>query len=741
MAKRSTKAEGMTESLRQLAVAHGIALEYHDARGHARRADADTLRSLLRAMHVDAESEVDIAQALRDVADARCRQCLPPMIVVRSNVRPWRVPACLRAEPPLDALSWRVGAEGEPARGRHIPASMTASSDSFTVDGQRFIGCELGLDAELADGYHAIELMDGTRSLAQSTLAVAPPRCYRPASLRAGGRRYGAAVQLYSLRSRRNFGIGDFTDLATLVAQSAAAGADIVGVNPLHALFPQRPAQASPYSPSSRLFLNVLYLDPQAVPGFDGCAEAQRRLNSAEFQTALRALRAESFVDYDGVAAAKLEILDLVYAHARREAGAGRREQWTAFDAFKTAGGEALRRQALFDALHAHFAARDPGIWGWPAWPASHHDPQGPAVAEFADKHAERVDFYAWLQWQAGLQRGSVAARARACGLTIGLYADLAVSIDRGGADAWAWPHLYAMGASVGAPPDLFNARGQDWGLPPLIPQRLRDAGYAPFIAVLRANMRDAGALRIDHVMGLLRLYWVPAGAPPARGAYVRYPFEDLLGILALESRRHRCLIVGEDLGTVPDEVRVALAANDVLSYRVLLFERDAEGRFKPPVTYPEAALATASTHDLPTLAGWWEGRDIELRAENGQLPPDAGTDGPMAERIRDRGLLLAALAAEGLLPSAIPCDPQVVSRMTPSLADAIHAYLARTCCALFVVQPEDAFGVREQVNLPGTTVEHPNWRRKLPFELEDEQGAGRLHALAARIARERPRT
>jgi len=185
----------------------------------------------------------------------------------------------------------------------------------------------------------------------------------------------------------------------------------------------------------------------------------------------------------------------------------------------------------------------------------------------------------------------------------------------------------------------------------------------------------------------------------------------------------------------------MALAANDVLSYRVLLFERDAEGRFKPPVTYPEAALATASTHDLPTLAGWWEGRDIELRAENGQLLPDAGTDGPMAERIRDRGLLLAALAAEGLLPPDIPRDPQVVSRMTPSLADAIHAYLARTRCALFVVQPEDAFGVREQFNLPGTTVEHPNWRRKLPFELDDEQAAGRLHALAARIARERPRT
>ena len=236
--------------------------------------------------------------------------------------------------------------------------------------------------------------------------------------------------------------------------------------------------------------------------------------------------------------------------------------------------------------------------------------------------------------------------------------------------------------------------------MPPLIPKRLRDAGYAPFIAVLRANMRDVGALRIDHVMGLQRLYWVPGGATPVGGAYVRYPFEDLLGILALESQRHRCLIVGEDLGTVPDEVRAALAAHDVLSYRVLLFERNAEGRFNPPTAYPEAGLATASTHDLPTLAGWWVGRDIELRAAHGLLRPDADTDGLMAERIRDRGLLLEALSTAGLLPPGIACDPQTVTEMTPALLGAIHAYLARSSCALLVVQPEDAFGVREQANL-----------------------------------------
>jgi len=345
------------------------------------------------------------------------------------------------------------------------------------------------------------------------------------------------------------------------------------------------------------------------------------------------------------------------------------------------------------------------------------------------------------LQWQTELQRATVAQSARRSGLAIGLYTDLAVSIDRGGAEAWAEQHLYAIGASVGAPPDIFNVKGQDWGLPPMIPQCLRESGYAPFIATLRANMRNAGALRIDHVMGLLRLYWVPSGATPAAGAYVRYPLDDLLGLLALESERHRCLVIGEDLGTVPDEVRAALERNDVLSYRVLLFERDAAGNFNAPSQYPEAALATASTHDLPTLAGWWEGHDIALRAAHGHLGPQADLAAQMAERVRDRGQLLGALARAGLLPDATPLDPHAVPTLTPALAIALQLFLARTPSTLLVVQPEDVFGVREQANLPGTVTEHPNWRRKLPVPLEEVAPDGRLHALAAHIASERAAT
>jgi 4-alpha-glucanotransferase len=721
--------------LERLADAHGVALVYHDVWGQLHRIPDDVLRAILGAMRIDAHSEAAIADALREVIRARCRQRLAPMTVVRVDAKPWHVRVHVPAQCARGDLEWHVLAEdGVEYRQAVAHAEVRAQS----VADAPYVSLDVPLAVALPCGYHGIELRAAGECVARGSLAVAPRACYRPPSLRDGSRAWGVAVQLYGVRSARNWGIGDFTDLATLVERCATEGAGVVGVNPLHALFTHDAERASPYSPSSRMFLNVLYLDVEAVAEFGRCARAREHVASAAFQASLAALRAAPLVDYAAVAARKLPVLDMLYAQARHDARAHATPRWSAFDAFRTAGGDALRRQALFDALQSHFFARDPAIWGWPAWPQAYHDPDSPAVVAFADENTERIDFYAWLQWQADLQRASVAERALRCGLGVGLYTDLAVSIDRGGAEAWANQQLYAVSAGVGAPPDVFNVKGQDWGLPPMIPQRLRDAGYAPFIATLRANMRGAGALRIDHVMGLLRLYWVPSGATAAHGAYVRYPLDDLLGLLALESERHRCLVIGEDLGTVPDEVRGALAANDVLSYRVLLFERDAGGDFKPPAQYPEAALATASTHDLPTLAGWWQGHDIALRARHGHLGPDADVSGLLAERVRDRGQLLAALSRDDLLPPGTPLDPHAVPTLTPALASALQAYLARTPCALFIVQPEDVLGVVEQANLPGTINEHPNWRRKLPVPVEQLATDGRLDALASRIAIER---
>ncbi|MGH8801717.1 MAG: 4-alpha-glucanotransferase, partial [Casimicrobiaceae bacterium] len=501
----------MTEALQHLARAHGIALEHDDNWGRVHRVSEVTLRAVLSAMHVDATDDDAVARALIDVERARWQRRLAPLSVVRSPARPWRLRICLPAEAATRPLTCRIIDEAGIEHIHPVAPGEAIEVSRARIDDASLIEFELALDVSLPDGYHEIALLAEGETLAQGALAVVPRACYRSPSLRDGRRVWGAAVQLYGLRSGRNWGIGDFTDLAALIEQWGAEGAMVVGVSPLHALYSHDPARASPYCPSSRHFLNILFLDVEAIPEFEHCAEACAYVASPAVRHQLAKLRAVPLVDYPRVANAKLTALAMVYEQALRDARAGASPRAAQFAAFKAAAGERLRRYALFEALQAHFFRCDPEVWGWPVWPDAYRHPAAPAVRHFEVEHAERVDFHAWLQWQAALQRANVAARARKHGLELGLYADLAVSVDRGGADAWANQDLYALGAGVGAPPDAFNLKGQDWGLPPMIPQRLRDAGYEPFIAILRANMRDAGALRIDHVMGLLRLYWVPS--------------------------------------------------------------------------------------------------------------------------------------------------------------------------------------------------------------------------------------
>jgi (1->4)-alpha-D-glucan 1-alpha-D-glucosylmutase len=405
------------------------------------------------------------------------------------------------------------------------------------------------------------------------------------------------------------------------------------------------------------------------------------------------------------------------------------------YQAFIEAGGEALQHHARFEALQAHFQAQDPEVWGWPRWPRAYHDPRGEAVAAFAREHADRVGFYLYLQWQFDQQIEAVQASAQSLGMVIGLYKDLAVSIDSGGADAWTGQGLYAAAASAGCPPDDFNLNGQDWGLLPFIPQRLMQTQFAAFIQALRANMRAAGALRLDHVMGLSRLFWVPRGALGTAGAYVTYPFDHLLAIVTLESQRQRCMVIGEDLGTVPDTVRTGMQLSRTLAYRVLYFSRTSDGGFLRPGDFPVDALVTATTHDLATLQGYWEGRDIALR-ERLNLYPRAGMAQAQREaREHDRVKLVEALDREGLLPEA--CRDVWPLRMSPALVTAVYRYLARTPSHVLTVQPEDVLGVADQVNLPGTVDEYDNWRRKLPLDVDAWGSDGRWQALGDALAAE----
>jgi (1->4)-alpha-D-glucan 1-alpha-D-glucosylmutase len=728
----------MSDALARLAVLYGIALEYRDTQGRVHVVSQATLRALLNTMGIACATDTEVERTLAAHVDGRWRQTVAPVIVTREGVRP-TMRINLIAAPDMATLSWRLIEEGGAAHSGLLAPALLDDEVRLDLAGETLVAREFVLPLEPAPGYHQLQFLAEAATLGETQLIVTPARCYRPPLLDNDGRLWGFAIQLYALRSERNWGIGDFTDLATIGEYSAASGASFLGVNPLHALFPHNPAHASPYSPSSRLLLNVLYLDVEAIAEFRECEEVRTLVSSADFQSALRRLRSGEFVDYVGVAELKARALALVYADFRtRHLGPGS-SRAKAFAAFCRGGGETLRRHALFEALQEHFVSVDASVAGWRAWPEGFRDPSSSEVERFASEHAERVEYYLYLQWQAELQLGAVAQRLREAELDVGLYADLAVSIDPEGGEAWANQRLYAITANVGAPPDDFNLRGQDWGLPPPYPDRLRETAYAPFIATLRANMRHAGALRIDHVMGLMRLFWVPVGANPSEGAYVHYPFADLLGILALESQRQHCLVIGEDLGTVPEELGGALADAGVLSYRVLLFERQATGEFKPPAMYPVQAIVAASTHDLPTLAGWWESRDLTLRAELGLFPVEESRKQQIVGRVLDRARLLLALDHEQLLPQGVSSDPSLLPRMTAEVAYAVQAFLARTPAQLMVVQLEDVLLVREQANLPGTVDTHPNWRRKLPVALERFTDDERFIELERTLRRLRP--
>ena len=695
-------------ALERLCARLGVAPGYDDIWGARHAASDESLVALLGAFDVDAASDEAIAAAELEAEAAKSRVGMPAAAAIEAESAAWSVE--VRVPRAWSRVEWVV----------------------LTEDGQRYMGSSAlapaGGDARIAPGmalppgYHRLSVAD----LEGETLLIcAPPRCWRPALLENGGRLWGPTLQLYGVRSDDNWGIGDFGDLARIVEQWGGRGAGIVGLNPLHALFAHNPAHVSPYSPSSRLRVNTLYIDVEAVEDLRECEPAQRLVRSAEFQARLERLRDAAQVDYPGVSAAKHEVLERLYAQFRRHHLAADSERAAEFRAFQRAGGESLRAHALFEALQTRFHAEDRNVWGWPVWPEAWRDPASPLVQGFARDEIERVEYHEYLQWQAERQLARVQAHCVARGLAVGLYLDLAVSVDRAGSDTWAHADTYALDASVGAPPDDFNRQGQAWGLPPLRPDRLRETGYRLFIETLRAGMRHAGALRIDHVMGLMRLFWIPPGQTAKDGTYVHYAADELLAIVALESQREHCLVIGEDLGTVPDEIRAALAARGVLSYRLLYFERDGEGRFHPPQHYPRDALVAVSTHDLPTLAGWWQGRDIEWRRDLGLLPQPDMAKKLAIDRESERRGLSTALG-----------KPQ---EQAEAPLEEAQLYLAATPSAVLVLQLEDALGVVEQANLPGTIDEHPNWRRKLPCDLDAMADDERLQRLAGLLARARP--
>ena len=506
-------------------------------------------------------------------------------------------------------------------------------------------------------GYHTIELQESGRRV---SLIVTPERCHLPPGLRL----WAWALQLYAMRSRRSWGIGDFADLAQFAAWSRDRGCGLLLVNPLHAPTPVVPQQASPYSPTTRRYLNPLYLavhdmaGAHDVPELRALAQAGHRLNE------------RPLIDQDRVFQLKMRALDLLYRRFTGNAD---------FDAFIAAEGASLREYAAFSVLAEEYGG------AWRRWPAKYRTPRSPDVRRFVDAHRDRVRFHQWIQWCLDRQLQRAAA-------LVSVMQDLPIGFDPDGADAWAWQDVLAHGMTVGAPPDQFNTKGQNWGLPPFIPTQLRRAGYRPFIETIRRTMRYAGGLRIDHAVGLFRLFWIPEGMSPADGTYVSNPAHDLLAIIALESHRARAVVVGEDLGTVDDRVREQLMARAVLSYRLLWFEK------QDPSQYPEQALAAVTTHDLPTIAGLWTGSDLEAQRRLNLNPNEASM-----REIRER---LARLTGSG-----DDTPVQEVIRRT-------YSALARTPSVIVAATLEDAAAVEHRPNMPNTVDEWPNWSQPLPVDL-----------------------
>lgn len=631
----------------------GLQIEWQDAAGRHQRTGDDALRRVLGALGYPAETQRDIGESL-----ARCTaEQVSADFTTADCGKPIKLPPDAASEAELELEDGPV---------RRVTLERT--------------GSQLWMPPIDEPGYHRLHV--GGRVIG---LAVAPATCFGIEEATGGRRAWGVAVQVPSLRDNARRAFGDFASVANAAQQLALRGADALAISPAHALFPADASRYSPYGPSSRAFLNILFADPALVG------------------QSLPAVEGGELIDWEHAIPQRLTGLRRAF-EATREALADR------LALHRAEAGEALVRHATFDALYAHFS--DTGARGWQGWPREFHDPQGEAVKRFAAEHAAEVEFYLFAQWLAAQSLDAAQRAAIDGGMKVGLISDLAVGLDSGGSHAWSRPGELLEGLSVGAPPDPLGPHGQDWGLTTFSPTALRARAFEPLIATLRANIDLCGGIRIDHALGLNRLWVVPHGGSAADGAYLRYPLDDMLRILALESRRARAVVIGEDLGTVPEGLRGKLEERDVLGMRVLWFEREHGGGYISPERWQRQAVAMTGTHDLFTVAGWWSERDIDWAWELGRHAHDASEAGDRAARRRERQELWAAFrnsdSADGEPPP--PDEPA-------RAVDAATAHIASTPSMLALYPLEDIAELREQPNLPGTVHEHPNWRRRMPQE------------------------
>jgi len=691
------------EQLKKLAYLAGLQESYVHANGHTEHIALPIQQAILRAMGFDLSSEQQIANHIQQLQQQQWLERLAPVqVCTEGNTLIVRLQ--LAATDASSQWQWIITQEhGDVLQGEVLLQPKDIVAQYNGAEGT-ILAFDVPLTAALAAGYHQLTLTDGKQRLNQQII-ISPARCFQLHDSAILHKTMGPAIQLYAVRSSRNWGMGDFADLKNMVAPLAAQGNDFIGLNPLHALYPLLPQDCSPYSPNSRLWLNTLYVALDETPEFTHCAAAQHLVASDRFQQQLSQCRAASDVDYPAVAALKADVAELLYQHFVQQELTQNTARASLFRDFVHEGGASLQQMAIFKVLQGHLFWQDHRMAAWQNFPAAYQTPDSPAVKQFAAEHAAQIEQHLYLQWLAQQQLADVKAECRKQGMAIGLYCDVAVGTSRSSAESWAAPEDFLLDLSVGAPPDIMAPKGQNWGLLAYNPVTLRQKAFQPFIALIRANMRNAGALRLDHVMALLRLWCCPLGADATQGAYIGMPAEALFAILALESQRNHCIVIGEDLGTVPVAISELMQRYQVLSYRVFMLEQKQGSYQHRDQTYPPLALATVTTHDMPTLIGFWQEHDLALRHKLDLFPSPAVADNLHNLRKDEKQLL-----------------QQHLSLVTPDathLVKACHLYTAATPAQLFAYQLEDLVLLDTPVNIPGTSTEYPNWRRKLPENID----------------------
>lgn len=697
----------MNERLKLLADKLGILTEYYDAGQDHKRYETseDTIKFFAQKLGYNADTDKDIEHSLVKFENRRWQETLEPIYVIEQGNLNFDIVTLSSQKDGIISIKATSRQNGEEF---NIPSHIIGSEER-DINHRSYIRQTCSIDKDLEVGYYDLTVTIEDKDY-KSVLAVAPAKCYENAAVD-NGRLWGYALQLYAMKSKRNWGVGDFTDLKNFVKVCSDCGGDVIGLNPLNILEHNYPENASPYLSISRLFLNPIYIDIESVPEFEPSDMDEEREKIAEYRNA-------DIIQYEKIYPLKIRFMEKFYERFLSGNNSARKKEFADFCARE---GAELNKLAVFMTLYEE---RCRTVWGgWRAWEEEYRNPSNPAVKAYADAHEHRVGFYKFLQFEAFRQFDNAAAEVKTCGLKIGFYRDLAVGVGQDSAELWSDPDVFIAGSGAGAPPDAFFPAGQKWGLGAFNPFALKAKAYEPLIKIMRANMRNTGALRIDHVMSLMRLYVIPNDKD--LGTYIMYNFADMLNIVAIESHLNHCVVAGESLGNVPDGFLEALERKNIYSLSVLWAERSAGwgGDFNQPSTYQEKSFTSVGTHDMAPLKMWWFGYDIADSRKADIIPNDEVMNNNYHEREADRWKLLKALDESGLWPKDRyrKSDYLYGEAYPEGMAEAVNTFVASCPSRVFLAELENILEVDKRQNLPGVDRDkHPNWRRKLPIDLED---------------------